>query len=261
MRSRTRNWRDGVLPEVDRMRYAPLGSRAMSTRTGAHSTPGIETLVERQAQRWQLAERLEHPARAEMPKPCVAFSQLPYSGGDLVAARVAAQLDFGLFDSAIVSEIARERGVHESLVVGLDQRVRGAIERYVTDAFHRHALTEDEYFRQIIRIASTIGQRGRAVLVGRGAPFILAPQHTLRVLVVASAATRVERCAAAGGLTLEQAKAQVTEDDRQRQDFLSFHFRLRHDDPSLYDVAVNTDHLSLDDAAGVIVDVFRRRFP
>lgn len=230
-------------------------------RTAAQRTPGIEALVERQAERWRLAGRLEHAAAAAMPRPCVAFSQLPYSGGDTVAARVAARLDFGLFDSAIVGEIARQRGIHESLVVGLDERMRGVIERYVTDAFHRHTLTEDEYFRQAMRVVSTIGQRGRAVLVGRGAPFILAPEHTLRVLVVASAAVRAERCASAGGLSLEQARAQLAEDDRQRQDFLSFHFRVRQDDPSLYDVAVNMDHLAVDQAADVIVDLFHRRFP
>jgi cytidylate kinase len=230
-------------------------------RTGAHKTPGIEALVERQAERWRLAGRLEHAAHAAVPKPCVAFSQVAFSGGDAVAARVAAQLDFGLFDSAIVGEIARQRGVHESLVVGLDERMRGVIDRYIVDAFHRHALTEDQYFRQAIRIVSTIAQRGRAVLVGRGAPFILAPEHTLRVLVVASPAVRVQRCAAAGGLSLDQARAQVAEDDRQRQDFLSFHFRIRQDDPALYDVTLNTDHLSVEDAARIAADVFHRRFP
>jgi cytidylate kinase len=230
-------------------------------RTAGQKTPGIEALVERQAERWSLAGRLGHAAPAPVPQPCVAFSQLPYSGGDEVAARVAAELDFGLFDSAIVREIARQQGIHESLVMGLDQRMRGVIERYITDAFHRHALTEDEYFRQAMRIVSTIAQRGRAVLVGRGAPFLLAPEHTLRVLVVASAGVRAERCAAAGGWSLEQARAQIAEDDRQRQDFLSFHFRVRQDDPCHYDVTVNTDHLPLEQAAHAIVDLFRRRFP
>jgi len=233
-------------------------------RTGTPRTPGIEALVERQAERWRLAaQQQQHAAHPPVPQPqpCIAFSQLAFSGGDAVATRVAARLDFGLFDQAIVGEIARRRGIHESLVVDLDERVRGVIERYVTDAFHHHGLTEDQYMRQAIRVVSTIAQRGRAVLVGRGAPFILAPQHTLRVLVVASPAVRVQRCSTAGSLSLDQARAQVAEDDRQRHDFLSFHFRIRQDDPSLYDVTLNTDHLAVDEAAQVVVDLFRRRFP
>lgn len=230
-------------------------------RTAAQRTPGIEALVERQAERWSLAGRLGHAAQPAVPQPCVAFSQVPYSGGDEVAARVAARLDFGLFDSAIVREIARRQGIPESLVMGLDQRMRGVIERYITDAFHRHALTEDEYFRQAVRIVSTIAQRGRAVLVGRGAPFLLKAEHTLRVLVVASPSVRVARCATTGGLSLDQARAQVAEDDRQRQDFLSFHFRIRQDDPCRYDLTINTDHLPLEEAAQVVVDLFHRRFP
>jgi len=229
-------------------------------RTAGQKTPGIEALVERQAARWSLAGRLGHAAGPAAAQACVAFSRLPYSGGDAVAAHVATLLDYGLFDSAIVGEIARQSGIHESLVVGLDERMRGVIDRYVADAFRRHALTEDEYFRQVMRIVSTIGQRGRAVLVGRGAPFILSPDHTLRVLVVASTAMREQRWAAACGLTLERAHAQLAEDDRQRQDYLSFHFRLRHDDPCHYDLIVNTDHLPVEDVAQVIVDVFHRRF-
>jgi cytidylate kinase len=230
-------------------------------RTAGQRTPGIEALVERQAVRWGLVGRVGHGAAPAAPQPCVAFSQLSWSGGDTVAERVATRLDYGLFDTAIVGEIARQHGIHESLVGGLDERMRGVIDRYVADAFRRHALTEDEYFRQVVRILSTIGQRGRAVLVGRGAAFILSPDHTLRVLVVASGAVREQRCAAARGLTPDQAHAQVTEDDRQRRDYLSFHFRLRQDDPCHYDLVANTDHLAVDEAAQGIVDVFRRRFP
>jgi cytidylate kinase len=231
-------------------------------RTAGHTPPGVEALVERQAERWSLEEkRRGHVAPQLVPLPCVAFSQLPYSGGDKVAARVATALDFGLFDSVIVREIARREGINESLVKGLDQRMRGVIERYITDVFHHHPLTEDEYFRQAMRIVSTIGQRGRAVLVGRGAPFMLAPEHTLRVLVVASDGVRAERCAGDSGLSLEQARAQVAEDDRQRQDFLSFHFRIRQDDPRHYDITLNTDHLQFEQAAHVVADLFRRRFP
>jgi cytidylate kinase len=230
-------------------------------RAGTPRTPGIETLVERQVERWRLAaQQQRHAAESPVPQPCIAFSQLAFSGGESVAARVAARLDFGLFDRAIVGEIARRHGIHESLLAGLDERVRGVIARYVTAVFHDHGLTEDQYIRQAIGVVSTIAQRGRAVLVGRGAPFILAPAHTLRVLVVASPAVRVQRCAAAGSLSVDQARAQVSEDDRQRHDFLSFHFRIRQDDPSLYDATLNTDHLAVDDAAQVVVDLFRRRF-
>lgn len=241
--------------------YARFVRRAMLMRPSGQRTPGLEALVERQAARWSLAGRVGHETAPVAPQPCVAFSRLSWSDGDAVAAWVAAQLDYGLFDTAIVTEIARQRGIDESLVDELDERVRGAIDRYVADAFRRHGLTEDEYFRQLIRIVTTIGQRGRAVLVGRGAAFILSPDHTLRVLVVASASVRERRYAAARGLTPERARAQLAEEDRQRQDYLTLHFRLRQDDPCHYDLVVSTDHLSTGEAGQVIVDVFRRRFP
>lgn len=230
--------------------------RTMSTAR----TPGIEALVERQATRWSVSRRLGTAQAADVPAACVAFSRLAHSHGDEVADRVAAALDYGLFGSGILRDIARERDTPEWLLAGLDERMRGLIDRYVGDVF-RHGGGGDELFRQVVRTMSTIGRRGRSVLVGRGAPFVLAPRHTLRVLVTAPHEVRVQRCAASRGVAPDEARRQLDADDRQRTEFLAFHFRVRHDDPCLYDLVVNTEHLGVADAARLVVEAFRARFP
>jgi len=224
-------------------------------------TPGIEALVEHQAARWDLARHTGRTDASAGPEPCLAFSRLPHASGDTVAERVATLLDYGLFGSVALGEIARQHGIHESLVAGLDERMRGVIDRYMADVFSRHGRTGDEYFREMMRIVSTIGQRGRAVLVGRGAPFILSPEHTLRVLVVASREAREQRCASESGIPLDQARAQLAESDRQRREYLNFYFRIPQDDRCFYDLVVNTDRLGIDEAAHVVAEAFRRRFP
>src|SRR5262245_46964914 len=73
--------------------------RVTPMRASSPKTPGIEALVERQAERWRLTAQ-QHAAplpvpQPSMPQPSIAFSQLAFSSGEWVAARVAARLDFG----------------------------------------------------------------------------------------------------------------------------------------------------------------------
>jgi cytidylate kinase len=218
-----------------------------------------QILANRQMRRWEL----QHPAAggALRPSPCVAISRTPGAGGAEVGQRVAQWLDYGFFGQAIVDEIAREVGVDHWVVKGLDERVRTAIDRYVADTFTHRAFTEDDYMWHVSRTIATLGRRGSAVIVGRGAAFLLGQEEALRVLVVAPRARRVERYAAVKGLGPAEAEKALERAEQQRARFVSTQFRVRQDDPLLYDLVINTGTLSFDAAAGVVVDTLRRRFP
>lgn len=206
--------------------------------------------------RWQLQSR----SRDENAAPCIAISRLPGSGGVAVGRRVAEWLDYGLFGREIVEEVAREMGVDHWVVAGLDERVRTSIERYVSDAFRSQRVTEGEYLRQLARTIATIGRRGSAVLVGRGAPFILSPEHALRVLLVASRPRRIARYAEVRSLSPDRAEAALAQEEERRREFARVQFGVDYTDPLLYDLVANTGTLSFEAAAGVIIDALRRRF-
>jgi cytidylate kinase len=217
----------------------------------------VEALVERQAQRWEVARR---SARAQPPAPCVALSRLPHAGASEIGQRVAQKLDFGFFGIEIVDWIAREHRVQRALVEGLDERARSLIDRYVADAFRSRALTESEYLRYLVRVLATLGERGRAVILGRGAPYVLAPERTLRVLVTAPAPARAARLASARGIGAEEARATLAREDAERREFVCQHFGLDPDDPLHYDVVLNTGTLGIDAATALVLEALRLRF-
>ena len=214
----------------------------------------IDALVAHQLSRWEDTVR---PAGAA---PCVAIANLPGAGGEEVGRRVAELLGYGCFGREIVDEIARERGVARELMHGLDGRVRSAIDRYVTDAFQEHRFTESDYLHEVARLVTTLGRRGMAVIVGRGAAFLLGADSSLRVLVAAPFAFRLERYAKRHPLAGAAAAEQLRSEDAQREEFIRHHFRARLDDPLAYDLVVNAATLGLEGAAGSVVDTLRRRF-
>ncbi|HTY16726.1 MAG TPA: cytidylate kinase-like family protein [Myxococcota bacterium] len=197
-----------------------------------------------------------------MRRPCVAISHFPSSGGHAVGRRVADLLGYGFFDREIIDQIVRDEGVQQRLVRELDEHVRSAIDRYLLDAFRGGNFTESDYLKSVIRVLQALGHEGAAVVLGRGAPFVLSGRQALRVLVVAPTPQRIDRLAQKLSLDLVPAAKRLEQDESNRREFLRHHFGIdRQDDPMLYDLVVNTGGLSVDVAADLVADAVRRRFP
>jgi cytidylate kinase len=217
----------------------------------------LDELVRVQFQRW---ERSRRSAAAEKPRPCVALSRLPGAGADAFGRELAERLDYAFFGIEIVDHIARETGLRKELVAGVDEHVRGTIERYLGDAFRGARFTESDYLRHVVRTIAALGERGAAVILGRGSPFILPPERALRVLLVAPRAHRIERIAKQEHLSREAADARIDALDDERREFLVHHFGRNPDAPEHYDLTLNLGTLSLDAALDLCQIALRARF-
>jgi len=222
------------------------------------SAEQLAELFARQARRWEIDRR------AGMPQPrgaVVGVARLPGSGGDEVARRVAAWLDYGFFDREVIDRIARDPDLRGRLEADLAPETRAAVEARVREVCERGASAWDEALRARVGVVATLGERGMAVLVGGGATAILPGARALRVFVVAPRAVRAERLAAAEGLSGESAAARLAELDADRAAFLLTRFGLADEDPCRYDLVVNTESLPGEAAAALVVDALRRRSP
>jgi cytidylate kinase len=224
----------------------------------------LETMVQRQHLRWEAARKASAqraPHEHGLVAPTVAISRLPHAGGAALAQRLAETLDYGLFGRELLDEIERREGVQRSLLAGLDERIHGAIERYVLDTVRRDSFTESHYLVHLVRTLRTLSERGMVIVLGRGAGHILPPERTLRVLVVAPRRFRLERLARTRKLSEAEAEAALISEDGQRRDFLRHHFGIVADDPLDYDLVLNTGAIGLDAAARIVVEALWDRFP
>jgi cytidylate kinase len=215
-------------------------------------------LADRQVRRWDLQHRAGETPQV---KPCIAISRMPGAGGAEVGRRVAEALDYGFFGRETVDEMGRGLGVDDWLMSGLDEHVRNAIDRFVLDFFSHRKFTESDYLRHVTRAIATLGRRGSAVIVGRGAAFILSAEEALRVLLVAPRPARIERYAEVKEIAPEQAQQMIERAEEQRSEFVQVQFGVRQDDPTLYDLVIDTARFGFDESANLIVEAVRRRFP
>jgi len=217
----------------------------------------LDQLVDHQIRRWHLESQRPAPAPR---RPCIALSRLPASGAEELGQRLAERLGYAFFGVEIVDRIARKAGVQRELVEGVDERVRGSIEAILDGLRGRNLrFSESDYVSRLVRVITTLGEGGAAVIVGRGSPYILGPDRALRALVSAPREQRVERLAKRHDLPLAEAAARLEREDAARRQFLERSFHVDPDDASLYDLAVNTGTLGIEGAAALLEATLENR--
>jgi cytidylate kinase len=198
----------------------------------------------------------------------VCISHATGSGGSEIGRLVAQQLGFRCLDEDLVAraaaiggveagEIADEERRKSRLARVLDELALGGGEAWALGGFvpplvGAPATTDD--LRAFVQAAiEETAARGDAVIVAHAASHAIGPRaDALRVLVTASAETRASRLAEREGLDEAAAARAVKEADAGRADYLRRFHDLREELPTQYELVLNTDLLSVEQAADVI---------
>ena len=96
------------------------------------------------------------------------------------------------------------------------------------------------------------------VIVGRGANFILPRQSCLRVRLIASLERRIDNVSTIFEVEPKVAKRRILRRDGKRKAFVKHYFHKDITDSQHYDLVLNMDQFSLEEAADTIVDTTNR---
>lgn len=210
--------------------------------------------------RWRLAEQRrraqEGPPR---PPPVITVSREFGAQGAAIGEAVARKLGFSFWDREIVHAIAERSGAPERLVESLDEHSRGHLDDLITGALSGFRSTEYAYVRQLYRVLRTIHEHGAAVIIGRGAQYVLEDVDCLRVRVICPLAERVAAYAKREGLSQEQADAKVRQVERDRRTFVRQAFDRDVTDENAYDLVLNRAGFSIDSAAEVVISAYHAK--
>ncbi|MBM4396689.1 MAG: cytidylate kinase-like family protein [Deltaproteobacteria bacterium] len=221
----------------------------------------IETIVDRQVRSWNAQRRVADLEPADrVHGPVVAFSREYGALGAEIARTVAARLEFEYYDRELVDRIAATARVRENVVESVDERVRDRISEWVTKQFGGDRMTGDDYMKDLSRVVLSLAHHGRAVIVGRGAHFLLAPAWTLRVRAFAAMDVRVARVAETHVLPPADARARVIRMDQERAEFALRHFGRDIGDPAAFDLLFDTGTLPAAACADITVAAFKGKF-
>ena len=214
------------------------------------TTRSMERLIEDQMRRWQLMQTEKEVARDVLP--IITISRQPGRGGRIVAQKLAALLNVEVFHQEVLHAMAKRAEVSEQMLATMDERGLSILEDWISSLVYDRHMWPDEYLKHLMNVIGTIGKHGRAVVVGRGANFILPPEQRLRVRITAPRRFRIQNVAREFNLAKSEAKRRVIQTESDRKAFIRKYFNSDIEDPDNYDLVINTETLSLDDASKVI---------
>jgi cytidylate kinase len=197
----------------------------------------------------------------------VCISHATGAGGEEVGRLVAQELGFLYVDDDIVGQAAARGGIDPAEVA--DEERRKSLAARVLEALGQGgeawALAHSASAGSVVEpssddvralIRETIAQtaaRGEVVIVAHGASHAVSREHApLRVLVTASPTTRAERIAGRSDVDRDRAAREVKRSDASRRDYLERFYDIGEELPTNYDLVVNTDALSIEQAARLV---------
>lgn len=208
----------------------------------------------------------------------VCISRTLASGGELIGQSVAQRLGFRYVDEEIVTKAAEKAGVDPAVVAAAEhkqpflQRLLDALATapmMVDPLATATGLPVSLFFqggpvparpiaddlRSLIRATIIeVAAAGKVVIVAHAASMALAGHDdVLRVLVSASPETRARRIAAFKGLTPRDAATVVSDSDQERRDYFQRFYSIKAELPTHYDLMVNTDLLTPEQAVAAIL--------
>jgi len=201
----------------------------------------------------------EPPARTrQVRKPVITVSRTIGSGGDYVARTVADRLGIELYGSEIINGIAAEANVSTALMQTLNEKL-DAVDAWIYSAVFGKHVSRDEYVHFLSTVIRGLYHTG-GVVVGRGGHVILAGRDVLRVRIVGSVEACATRISEQDGTSYAEAKRKVQESSKRRGKFVWDLFHSRYNDPTNFDLVINTDYFRrLDDVVELILIAVRAR--
>jgi cytidylate kinase len=210
----------------------------------------ISQIIEEQVHRWQIQQKEKPQEKAIVP--VVTISREPGSGGRIVAQNLTDRLGFEVFHQEVLHEMAKRAEVSEQLLATLDERGLSILEDWISSLVHDRHLWPDQYLQHLMNVIGTIGKHGRSVVIGRGANFILPPEQRFRVRITAPQRLRIKNVARDFNLSPDEAKRRVIKTESNRKAFIRKYFNADIADPTNYDLVMNTETLTVDNAVDVI---------
>lgn len=175
----------------------------------------------------------------------VAISQTLGSLGDEIGRALAGTLSYAFADREIILAAA-ERFGEGATDLELATEAKPTLWERFADTYRR-------YLAYVEAVILEMAARDNVVLVGRGAVFLLQKvRHALRVRISAPVHVRTNRAGQQQGLAPTVAAGLVEQSDQERAARIKFFYHVDWDDPLLYDLFINTDHLSVKEAVQLL---------
>ncbi len=214
----------------------------------------LNRLVDEQLAKW--SQRRDEQKKPVRPGFCITISREPGSGGSEIARCLARELGMDLIGAQIIQQVAERADISEKVIASLDEKEIRLRDLWIDSLFRTRHIWPDDYLRHLTKVIGTIGKQGNVVIVGRGAQFILPPEETFRVRLIAPREIRIRNVMRDSQSDFDESERYVYRTEADRNAFHRKYFQTDWADPNHYDLVVNTGLMGVEGAVAAIKAAF-----
>lgn len=222
--------------------------------------------ADRRVTEWFLRERARRSRREPAagapakPKPVITLSRQYGAGGHTIAEKLLETLgaEWQVWDRQIIDQIAENAQIRREMVEALDERTQGWIDQFVKNVLGAQVMEIHGYRKHLVQVLLALGQQGHKILIGRGANFVL--RNALNVRLHASVEYRAQAVMRLENIGHEEALRRIQRVDHERAEFTRSVFDRDIEDPTGYDMVIQTDTLGIEAAVAAIAAAARSLF-
>ena len=191
------------------------------------------------------------------------------SGGRKMGRLLAKELGYEYYDREILRIASDESGISEELFRQADEKQRIPLFRIAREVYTGEVIPPDSddfisnenLFRYQAKIIRELAATRNCVIVGRCANFILRGRdNVLNVFVTAPVVDCVRRVMETDGLNLEEAEKKIKKIDKRLADYFKYFTGRQWQDAALYDLCLNTGHMSEQKCVDIVRAYMDARF-
>ncbi|MDQ5987965.1 MAG: Cytidylate kinase [Syntrophus sp. SKADARSKE-3] len=179
----------------------------------------------------------------------ITFSREIGTKGTEIAMLVAKELQYSFYDTDDIEKKAEEMGFLNDI-----RTVNDTVPPLLKRLF---SLQPEICLDRLNAVMYELARMGSAVILGRGGNMLFRSlPYALHVRVIASQEKRINNLVERG-YTREDAAIAMKKSDHERERYIKFAFHRDWNNPELYDVVLNTDKLTVNTAADIILRAAR----
>ena len=191
------------------------------------------------------------------------------SGGRKMGKLLAKELGYDYYDREILRIASDESGISEELFTRADENTRLPLFRIARQVYTGEVIPPDSddfisnenLFRYQAKIIRDLASTRNCVIVGRCANYILRGRdNVMNVFVTAPVVDCVRRVMETDGLDLEEAEKRIRKTDKRRADYFKYFTGREWQDAALYDLCLNTGHMSEQKCLNIVKAYMEARF-
>lgn len=182
----------------------------------------------------------------------ITISRGTFSGGKSLAECLAGRLDYRCIDRDVIVERAAASGVSQEELRSALEKPPTFLERFQHKKYLYLALIQAALAEEV--------RTGRAVYHGNAGHLLLGGgDPVLRVRIIAPIEFRLKMAQERLKLSRGEALAYIEKMDQDRRKWTQYLYGVDWGDPALYDMVLNLEHISVDEACDIVTATVKER--